>query len=102
MDIVYQTRQIYAQVFWRCIIKRMGIIVNQQDNRTELQKKVAAELADKAKKKKAREDELPDGVEDSAYIQGTQHTGRLAWVWIVIAVVVVVGAVLYFAVGGNN
>lgn len=80
----------------------MGIIVNQQDNRTELQKKIAAELADKAKKKKAREDELPDGVEDSAYIENTQHTGKLAWVWILLVVVLVIAAVVFFMISSNK
>lgn len=73
----------------------MGIIMNQQDNRTELQKRVAAELTDKAKKRKARDDELPDGVDDSAYIQGTKQTTSLAWVWILIVIAIVVAAIWY-------
>ena len=80
----------------------MGIIVNQQDNRSELQKRVAAELTEKAKKKKANEAELPDGVEDSRYIEGTKTTTSLAWVWIVIVVVAVVAMVWYIIASGNN
>ena len=80
----------------------MGIIVNQQDNRTELQKKIAAELSDKAKKKKAREDKLPDGVEDSRYIEGTKLTTSLAWVWILIVVVAVIAAIIYFMIASNQ
>lgn len=80
----------------------MGIIVNQQDNRTELQKKIAAELTDKAKKKKAREDDLPDGVEDSAYVEGTQHTGKFAWLWVVLVVVIVIAAIVYFVIASNQ
>lgn len=80
----------------------MGIIVNQQDNRTELQKRIATELADKAKKKKARQDEMIDGVEDSAYIKDTQHTTSFAWVWIVIIAAIVIGAVVYMIVSGNT
>lgn len=80
----------------------MGIIVNQQDNRTELQKKIAAELTDKAKKKHDPAAELPDGVEDSAYIEGTQHTGKFAWLWIVLVVVIVIVAIIYFAIASNQ
>jgi hypothetical protein len=81
----------------------MGIIVNQEDNRTALQKRVAAELTDKDKKRKAREDELPDGVEDSAYIEGTKQTTSLAWVWIVIITVAVIAAgILFFIAAGKQ
>ena len=81
--------------------KSMGIILNQEDNRTELQKRIAAELTDKDKKRKARQDELPDGVEDSAYIENTKKTTSLAWVWIVIIAVVVIGAIIFILVSGQ-
>lgn len=80
----------------------MGIIVNQQDNRTELQKRIAAELTEKAKKKKVAEGELPDGVEDSRYIENTKTTTSLAWAWLLIAIVAIVALVVYFIVSGNN
>lgn len=79
----------------------MGIIVNQEDNRTELQKRIAADLTDKDKKRKARQDAMPDGVEDSAYIEGTKKTTSLAWVWVVIVVVAVVTAVVFFVMIGK-
>lgn len=80
----------------------MGIIVNQQDNRTELQKRIAAELTDKNKKKKAAESELPDGVEDSRYIEGTKQTTSLAWVWLLIFAAAVVALVWFFIASGNK
>lgn len=80
----------------------MGIIVNQQDNRTELQKRIAAELSDKAKKKHDPKGEQVDGVEDSAYIEGTKLTTSLAWVWILIVVVAVIAAVVYFVIASNQ
>ncbi len=79
----------------------MGIIVNQEDNRTELQKRIAAELTDKDKKRKARQDELPDGVEDSAYIENTTGTSHYAWIWIVVIAVIIIAAVIYFLVAGK-
>jgi len=74
---------------------------NQQNNRTELQKKIAAELSDKAKKKHDATHDLPDGVDDSAFMQGTKRTTSLAWVWILIVTVIVVGLVIFFLTSSN-
>jgi hypothetical protein len=60
----------------------MALFIRQQDQQSELQKKIAAELQDKARAK-AKESELPDGVYDSAFLKGTKQTSRSAWVWIV-------------------
>lgn len=80
----------------------MGIIYNQQDGRSELQKRLAQELSEKAKKKNLDPaDELPDGVEDSAYIEGTKKTTSLAWVWVLI-VLVAVGVLIWFFIASGN
>ena len=60
----------------------MALFIRQDENRSELQTRIAAELQEKARKK-AKEAELPDGVKDSAYIKGTTQTSRSAWIWIV-------------------
>ncbi len=80
----------------------MGIIVNQQDNRSELQKKIAAELSEKAKKKHDATHDLPDGVDDSAYIENTKQTTSLAWVWLVIVIAFVLVGVVYFILSSNQ
>lgn len=80
----------------------MGIIVNQQDNRSELQKKIAAELSEKAKKKHDATHDLPDGVDDSAYIENTKQTTSLAWVWLVIVIALAVIGVVYFVLSSNQ
>lgn len=80
----------------------MGIIVNQQDNRSELQKKIAAELSEKAKKKHDATHDLPDGVDDSAYIENTKQTTSLAWIWLVIVIAFAVVGVLYFVLSSNQ
>lgn len=82
--------------------KGMGIIVNQDDRRSELQKRIAAELTEKAKKKNQPAAELPDGIDDSAYMEGTSITGRFAWVWILLIGAVVVGAVIYMLLASGN
>jgi len=65
----------------------MALFMNQQNERTELQKRIAAELAEKAKKKSLEvEQDRPDGVTDSAYLEKTKATTSLAWVWVLIIV----------------
>jgi len=74
----------------------MALFVNQDESRTRLQQEIAAELQAKAKKR-AEEAELPDGVDDSRYIENTERTAKHAWVWAVIAVVII-GLVIVLAV----
>lgn len=64
----------------------MGLFVNQENTRTKLQQRIAADLADKAKKKAADgEKSRPDGVDDSAYLENSKITTSLAWAWVLIA-----------------
>ena len=73
----------------------MALFVNQTSNRTQLQERLAAELNEKAKQKaKLDETELPDGVTDSRYLKDTKTTSSLMWLWILIALFVVVGGIL--------
>ena len=64
----------------------MGLYLQQKNERSELQQRIAAELAEKAKKKASGEAERPDGVTDSAYLEQTKTTTSLAWVWVVIGI----------------
>ena len=63
----------------------MGIFVSQDDDRSELQTRLATELQDRAKQR-AKLADRPDGVDDSQFIKGTQKTSSLAWVRILIIV----------------
>lgn len=69
----------------------MALFIRQDDNRTELQQRLASELQEKARKRAQEDTKRPDGVSDSAYIKGTMGTSKYAWVWVVIALAVVVG-----------
>jgi Flp pilus assembly protein TadB len=76
----------------------MALFMNQQNERTELQKRIAAELAEKAKKKSLDADrDRPDGVTDSAYLEKTKTTTSLAWAWILI-IVAAIGVALWLVV----
>lgn len=67
----------------------MSLHIRQDDKQSELQQRIAAELQEKAKKRSIEPD-LPDGVEDSRYIENSKQTTGLAWAWVLIGVAVVV------------
>lgn len=74
----------------------MGLYIRQDDNRSELQRRISAELTEKARKKAELENQpLPDGVDDSAYIKDTQRTSRFAWVWILLFIGIVVATLIF-------
>jgi hypothetical protein len=74
----------------------MGLYIRQDDNRSELQRRIAAELTEKARKKAELENQpLPDGVNDSAYIKDTQKTSRFAWVWLLLIAAAVVATLVF-------
>lgn len=72
--------------------KGMSLYMKQNETRSELQKRVAAELQEKAKKK-ALEAERPDGVDDSAFVKDTKATTSLAWAWILIGIAIIAIAI---------
>ena len=70
----------------------MGLFVNQQYQRSELQERIAAELREKAKASSLQEKATMDGVKDIRYLEDTKQTTTLAWAWILIAIMA--GAVI--------
>ena len=78
----------------------MGLYVKQNQNRTELQERIAAELQEKARQK-AQSSDRPDGVDDSRYIEGTKQTTGLALGWLVIGVAVV-GVTLWLVIASTR
>lgn len=78
----------------------MALFIKQNEERSELQQRIAAELQEKNKKKSIETDQ-PDGVTDSAYLKDTKTTTSLAWVWVSIVIFAVVALVVYI-VGSSN
>ncbi len=74
----------------------MALHIRQNDKQSELQKRIAAELQDKAKKRTLDVDQ-PDGVDDSRYIEGTRQTTGLAWAWVLIGISIV-GIVVWLTI----
>lgn len=74
--------------------------MNQDSNRTELQKRLAAELADKAKKKAELADLPPaKDLDDSHYLKDTKQTTSLAWLWILV-IAAFLAAIVYLLIKG--
>ncbi len=74
----------------------MAIFVRQDENRSELQQRIAAELTERSKRNVSSGD-LPDGVVDSQYMKGTKQTSSLGWVWILIGLAAV-GIIVWLAI----
>ncbi|MFZ2125662.1 MAG: hypothetical protein WA087_01865 [Candidatus Saccharimonadales bacterium] len=74
----------------------MGLFIKQDEDRSELQQRIAAELQQKAVSR-AKAEDRPDLVDDSQYIKGTKMTTSLAGVWIVI-ILVAVGIAIWLMV----
>lgn len=68
----------------------MGLYLKQQDGRSELQQRLDAELRAKAAARKAEAEKPVDGVNDSAYIEGTKQTTPLAFAWVIIFILAIV------------
>lgn len=70
----------------------MGLFLNNKDNRSELQSRVAAELQERLKQKQALEYEKPE-----PSMLENQHTTRGAGIILVIASLIALGVVLYLS-----
>ncbi len=72
----------------------MALFVNQNGRRTELQERIATELQERAKTQVQDPHDQPDGVNDSAFIKNTEHSTWMTAVWIILAIVAVIAAVV--------
>jgi len=75
----------------------MALFVRQNENQTEFQKRIAAELQDKARKQS--EFDQPDHVDDSRYIENSKKTTSLAWVWLLIVIGIIGAAIIIILKG---
>ena len=87
----------------------MALYVKQDDNRTELQEKIAAELREKQIKNSLGEGGFtPENKgeiaqpEDSAYLEGTKETTGLAFVWLLVLLAILVALGLYVWVAAQR
>ncbi len=70
----------------------MGILLRQNDNRSQYQERIAAELRERAKQQAMGSEPL-DQSKDSNYVKNTSGTSERLWVWLVgagIAIAIVI------------
>lgn len=92
MGVVYH---IFLRITTSAILESMGLFIRQDEERTELQRRLATELQEKARAR-AEADNQFDDIEKSQYLKGTKRTTSLAWVWGVIVVLII--AVLIYVI----
>lgn len=97
MGIVYHNR-INANM--NATMGCMALFIRQDDNRSKLQERLAAELQDRAKQRALSQDR-PDGVDDSKYLQETKTTSSLMWLWILV-ILIAVGGVVWLTVANTS
>jgi type VI protein secretion system component VasF len=73
----------------------MALFIRQNEDRSKLQERLAAELREKAKARSQVDTAPPDGVTDMNYLKDTKTTTSLAWVWIVIILFALAALVVY-------
>ena len=72
----------------------MGILVHDNQERSELQKKITAELREKSQRTIKQED--IDLVEDSEYAKQLKKTGRFSWFWFVLIFLAIIALIVIF------
>lgn len=80
--------------------KNMGLYVRQDDKRSELQEKIAADLRAKAAARAKADIEGPqyDGEKDASIVKGTHSSSAaLLAVWLILGVAIV-ATVIYFII----
>lgn len=68
----------------------MGLFLKQNEPRTQLQSKVAADLAERLNKRAL---DTSDSKPQPAFLDNQRPTSPLAWVWILVGIVAVVGII---------
>ena len=63
----------------------MGVIVNQENDKDELSRRINADLKNRQVAAAEIEGEPdPDTVEGSEYLKNTKKTSRWGWIWIIL------------------
>jgi hypothetical protein len=75
---------------------RMGILVKQDQERSKLQEKIAAELREKTRQTSLAKAEGPDLVNDSVYQENTRQTRNVAWAYMILLGVIIASVVFIF------
>lgn len=71
----------------------MGIMVEKDEQRSQLGERITADLRERAQGTSAQEDY---DIEDSALLEGTQRSSRAGWFWITLVVLALISLGIIF------
>lgn len=74
----------------------MGILVEKDEDRSELSRRINADLRERAARSSKQED--VDLVEDSEYLKNTNKTNRFSWFWFILVFLAAAALVVIFIV----
>ena len=75
----------------------MGILVEDNEERSKLQDRISADLRERASRNSKNEGEKDvDLVEDSAVIEGTSTSRGTSWFWIILVVLAIISLGIIF------
>ena len=74
----------------------MGILVEKDEDRSELSRRINADLRERAVRSSKQED--VDLVEDSEYLKNTSKTNRFSWFWFILVFLAAAALVVIFIV----
>lgn len=74
----------------------MGILVKQNENRSQYQERLAAELRERAKQQAAKSEPM-DQTKHSNYLKNTAQTSDKLWLWAVIAGLLLICFAIFIA-----
>ena len=75
----------------------MGILVEDNEERSKLQDRISADLRERASRNSKNEGEKDvDLVEDSAFIEGTSTWRGTSWFWIILVVLAIISLGIIF------
>lgn len=72
----------------------MGLFIKQNENRSQLQQRIAAELREKSKQQ-ASSSEPVDQTTDSSYVKDMEQASGRSWVWVVLGGILVAGLAVF-------
>lgn len=74
----------------------MGILVEKDEDKSELSRRINADLRERAVRSSKKED--VDLVEDSEYLKNTNKTNRFSWFWFILVFLAAAALVVIFIV----
>jgi len=74
----------------------VGILVEKDEDRSELSRRINADLRERAARSSKQED--VDLVEDSEYLKNTNKTNRFSWFWFILVFLAAAALVVIFIV----